>query len=120
MAMIAMQILFVKSFKLLAKYKHLRGTKMDIFGYAAERKMERQLIDDYKQTITGLLGKLNENNRHFASAIARLPNEIRGFGPVKEEAFRKAEIRKKDLLNQFEKADTQELSNKNLKAEPAE
>jgi indolepyruvate ferredoxin oxidoreductase len=110
----------MKSFKLLAKYKHLRGTKMDIFGYAAERKMERQLIDDYKQTITGLLGKLNENNRHFASAIARLPNEIRGFGPVKEEAFRKAEIRKKDLLNQFEKADTQELSNKNLKAEPAE
>lgn len=110
----------MKAFKVLAKYKHLRGTKMDIFGYSTERKMERGLIEDYKQTIISLLNKLNEDNRHFASAIARIPDDIRGFGPVKEEAFKKAEAKKKDLLQQFEKPASQSQNTKSAKAEPAE
>lgn len=110
----------MKSFRLLAKYKHLRGTKMDIFGYSAERKMERALIDEYKETIASLLGKLNETNRHFASSIARVPDDIRGFGPVKEAAFKKAEEKKKELLVQFSKPALQSNNSEIEKAEPAE
>ncbi len=110
----------MKGFKTLARYKHLRGTKLDVFGYSSERKMERSLIEDYKQTITGLLTKLDENNRHFASAIARIPDDIRGFGPVKEEALKKAKTKQKNLLQQFEKPLTQNKSGRTTKAEPAE
>jgi len=110
----------MKSFRLLAKYKHLRGGKWDIFGYSAERKMERALIEDYKSTIEGLLSKLTESNRHFASAIARVPDDIRGFGPVKEAAFKKAEVKKKDLLAQFEKPASEKKSGKSTEVEPAE
>jgi indolepyruvate ferredoxin oxidoreductase len=110
----------MKSFRLLAKYKHLRGTKLDIFGYSAERKMERALIEDYKTTIIGLLGSLNESNRHFASAIARVPDDIRGFGPVKEAAFKKAEAKKQDLLAQFAKPAAKNETGRPTEAEPAE
>ncbi len=35
-------------FRFLAKWKHLRGTGWDVFGYTAERKLERQMIADYE------------------------------------------------------------------------
>ena len=82
--------------------------------------MERALIEDYKNTIEGLLGNITPDNRHFASAIARLPDEIRGFGPVKEQAFKKAEEKKKNLLEQFSKPNTQNKSGRTTEAEPAE
>ena len=46
------------AFKLLAKLKVFRHTPLDIFGYTAERKLERRLIDDYKTLMTELLGDL--------------------------------------------------------------
>ena len=36
-------------FRLLAKGKRLRGTRWDVFGYTAERKLERQMIADYER-----------------------------------------------------------------------
>ncbi len=106
-------------FRQLAKLKGLRGGVLDVFGYTKERKMERQLITDYQSTISALLPKLNENNRQFASALARLPDEIRGFGPVKEASVVKAEEKKRDLLAQFEKPDIKP-SQVTRAAEPAE
>ena len=107
-------------FRILAKYKNLRGSKLDIFGYSAERKMERALIKDYKSTIENILSRLSADNRQFASAIARLPDEIRGFGPVKEQAFKKAKEKKVDLLKQFEKPNGEKKSGRSTKVEPAE
>lgn len=106
----------MSAFKLLARMKGLRGTMFDPFGYSSERKMERGLIDDYENLITSLVGKLNSENHRFAVALARIPNEIRGFGPVKAKAIEKAEKMKADLLNQFEKPDLI----KTKEAEPAE
>ena len=91
------------AFKVLAKMKGLRGTMFDPFGYSSERKMERTLIDDYEKLITNLAGKLNSENHRFAVALACIPNEIRGFGPVKAKAIDKAETLKAELLNQFHK-----------------
>ncbi len=75
-----------QGFKLLAKMKFLRGTKLDVFGYSAERKGERQLIVDYRDTILGLLDTLNTDNLATAVEIAALPEKVRGFGHVKEKA----------------------------------
>ncbi|NKI16580.1 indolepyruvate ferredoxin oxidoreductase family protein [Spongiibacter sp. KMU-166] len=72
------------AFRLLAKLKFLRGTALDIFGYTAERKLERQLIDDYFASIDKLLSSLDSATYDTAVAIASLPEGIRGFGHVKE------------------------------------
>ncbi len=70
-------------FKLLAKLKALRGTRLDPFGWTAERKMERQLIVDYRELITNLLPTLTAERLSAAITIASLPEKIRGFGHVK-------------------------------------
>ena len=88
-------------FQVLAKLKRLRGGPLDIFGYTKERKIERQLIVDYRAQIEDLLPKLSDKNRQFANAIARLPSDIRGFGPVKDEAIKKAQEKQQDLMTQF-------------------
>ncbi len=88
-------------FKLLAAMKSLRGTRFDIFGYSEERKMERQLISDYEALIDQLLAKLNEQSHPFAVALARLPDEIRGYGVVKEKAVEKVAKARTELMSQF-------------------
>jgi indolepyruvate ferredoxin oxidoreductase len=72
------------AFKLLAKFKGLRGGKLDIFGYTEERKMERALIVEYRQMLEGLVGKLTSGNHALAVELANLPEQIRGFGHVKD------------------------------------
>ncbi len=84
-----------KAFKLLARMKRLRGTPLDPFGYTAERRMERALIKQYE----GDLKKIaSATNRDAAIALAELPLQIRGFGPVKEANERAAAKRREELL----------------------
>jgi indolepyruvate ferredoxin oxidoreductase len=72
------------AFKLLAKFKGLRGGALDIFGYTEERKMERALINEYREMIEALLPSLNADNLATAVDLASLPEQVRGFGHVKE------------------------------------
>jgi indolepyruvate ferredoxin oxidoreductase len=69
--------------KVLARLKGLRGTWLDPFGRTAERKMERALVREYRQTIDQLLVGLNRDNISQAATIAALAETIRGFGHVK-------------------------------------
>ena len=80
----------MKAFGVLAKFKGLRGTALDIFGYTEERKMERALIGEYRDTIAALLPKLTAENHATAVAIARIPEDIRGYGHVKERHLKAA------------------------------
>jgi len=86
------------AFKLLAKLRGLRGTAFDIFGYTQERRMERELIVEYEATIGELVGKLNGDNHALAVKIASLPEDIRGYGHVKERNLRVAKTKQADLL----------------------
>jgi indolepyruvate ferredoxin oxidoreductase len=70
-------------FKVLAKLKGLRGTVFDVFGYTAERQSERALIDEYRTSMEGVLASLNEHNHAAALVLARIPEQIKGFGHVK-------------------------------------
>ncbi len=79
----------LKAFGVLAKFKFLRGTPLDLFGYSAERKLELQLIDDYEQNLKYLLKELNADNYRTALALAELPEQIRGYGHVKERSLAK-------------------------------
>ena len=77
------------AFKLMAKFKRLRGTPFDIFGYTAERKMERALIPWFENILDEISSKVNEDNIAEATAIIEKVMKIRGYGPVKEEAVAK-------------------------------
>ncbi len=71
------------AFKLLTRLKGLRGTALDPFGRSDERREERALITEYRHTIEELLRGLSADNRTLACDIARLPEDIRGYGHVK-------------------------------------
>ena len=88
----------LKAFGLLAKFKFLRGTRLDPFGYFEERKMERALIDRYFETVETLLNDLSPDNHALAVEIAALPMTIRGYGHVKRENVQEAHAKLKALL----------------------
>ncbi|MCV2219752.1 indolepyruvate ferredoxin oxidoreductase family protein [Thauera sp. Sel9] len=75
-----------KAFKRLAGLKRLRGSALDVFGKAAERRMERQLIEDYIVLLEQILARLTPANHAAAVALASVPEEIRGYGHVKEKS----------------------------------
>jgi indolepyruvate ferredoxin oxidoreductase len=85
--------------RMMAKLKRLRGTPLDVFGYTAERKMERALIKQYEADMRDVLPKLDDNTREAVVALAALPLQIRGFGPVKQENETKAAKRREELLS---------------------
>jgi indolepyruvate ferredoxin oxidoreductase len=72
-----------KAFVVLAKLKGLRGTQFDVFGRTQERRTERALIGQYKACIEELLRDLSPGRLSLAAEIARIPEEIRGYGHVK-------------------------------------
>lgn len=71
------------AFRLLARLKGLRGTVLDPFGRTEERRTERALIGEYRACIEELLAGLRPANHAAAVEIARLPEQIRGYGHVK-------------------------------------
>jgi len=80
-------------FRMLAKLKGLRGTPFDIFGYSADRKLERDLIVGYEKDVATVLGLLSPANLDTAIELLSLPDRIRGYGPVKEKAVQDAKAR---------------------------
>lgn len=88
-----------KAFALLARGKALRETVLDPFGRTAERKAERALRDEYFETIASLCSVLNQAGLGRAIALASLPDMVRGYGPVKEQAMAEYAHRRSDLLS---------------------
>jgi len=83
---------------MLAAMKRLRGTPFDPFGYTAERKMERALIKQYEADMQQVLPLLTDATRDAVVALAELPMQIKGFGPVKQANEAKAAKRREELL----------------------
>ena len=63
--------------------KRLRGTPLDLFGYARVRRCERRLPGEYREAIRALLGTLDAINRDEAVEIADLPDAVRGYEDLK-------------------------------------
>ncbi|WP_043783678.1 indolepyruvate ferredoxin oxidoreductase family protein [Rubrivivax gelatinosus] len=85
-------------FPLLARFKRLRGTAFDPFGRNPERVVERRLIADYRAAIEEILAGLDAARLPLALEIARLPEDIRGYGHVKERHLRAVRPRWESLL----------------------
>ncbi|MEQ8206288.1 MAG: indolepyruvate ferredoxin oxidoreductase family protein, partial [Woeseia sp.] len=91
----------VPVFRTLARLKGLRGGPFDIFGYTAERRMERALIVEFEQTVDAVLNNLDKSNCDDAANIVSLFMEIRGYGPVKDEAVASVRQRLEDALRNY-------------------
>ncbi len=73
----------LRNFRLLARLKGLRGTAFDVFGRTEERRTERALIGQYRASIEELLPTLSAANHATGLEIARIPEQIKGYGHVK-------------------------------------
>lgn len=88
----------LRGFRILARLKGLRGTPLDVFGRSEERRMERALIAQYEADMAEWLPKATPQTMDALVALAELPLQIRGFGPVKAANEAKASKRREELL----------------------
>ncbi|MEO0360697.1 MAG: DUF6537 domain-containing protein, partial [Pseudomonadota bacterium] len=93
----------------LAKMKHLRGTKWDVFSYSEERKGERAMIDAQEALLAELIRDLKPENHATAVQLAALPLDVKGFGHVKEANAKAVEARRAELLTEFRSGGTPAL-----------
>ena len=89
------------AFRVLSKFKFLRGTALDPFGRSHERQTERQLIADYEALLGVLTAELAPANHATAVALASIPEKIRGYGPVKQRHLAAAKAEESALREQF-------------------
>ncbi len=89
------------AFRQLARLRRLRGTPLDVFGYQDERRLDRNLVADYRDTVAALIAGLTPENRDLAVRIAALPQKMRGFGHVKARNVREAKAEEDALMAAF-------------------
>ena len=92
----------MSAFKLLAPMKVLRGTVFDPFGYFAERRMERRLIEEYRALVEGVVERLDASNLAAGVEIVGAAADVGGYGPVKHASVERYEERMKGLMEAFE------------------
>jgi indolepyruvate ferredoxin oxidoreductase len=89
------------AFGVLAGLKGLRGGALDVFGRSEERRTERALIAEYRACIDELLQTLDSGNRALAVEIARIPEDIRGYGHVKARQLAAARVKWQALMQRW-------------------
>jgi indolepyruvate ferredoxin oxidoreductase len=89
---------FVIGFRALAALKRLRGTPLDIFGYARVRRVERALIGEYRGLIEQALGSLEQATYERAVQLAELPDMIRGYEQIKLRGVERFRAAARELL----------------------
>ena len=98
------------AFKLLARFKGLRGGALDIFAKTEERRHERQMIADYIKLLDEIVSRLNADNHAAAVQLASVPDEIRGYGHVKEKSIAVARALQEQRLHAFRNPQPARLS----------
>ncbi|HKK22141.1 MAG TPA: DUF6537 domain-containing protein, partial [Pseudohaliea sp.] len=89
------------AFRLLARLRFLRGTPLDLFGYTAERRQERADLADYQALLDEVLPRLEDDNYPLVVELAALPQQLRGFGHVKDRNRAQLAPRRERLLRQL-------------------
>jgi indolepyruvate ferredoxin oxidoreductase len=96
-------------FGALARFKGLRGTPLDPFGYTRERKGERALRDRYLAFARELATSLRVDNREAALKLAALPDQVRGYGHIKQAAMDKLDAQWPELAARYRDGNVVEL-----------
>ncbi len=80
---IKMQRTAAPTLRALRAGKHLRGTMADPFRWAEVRRLERSLIPEYIAAIDRLIRHVDLGNVVDATAVASLPDQVRGYESLK-------------------------------------
>ncbi|WP_281994662.1 indolepyruvate ferredoxin oxidoreductase family protein [Ruegeria faecimaris] len=88
----------LKPLKFMSRLKVLRGTPLDIFGYSVERRMERALIKQYERDLKEITPLISIQTKDAVISLAKLPLDIKGFGPVLKANEASAAKRREELL----------------------
>ncbi len=88
-------------FSVLARFKGLRGSAWDIFGYTSERRQERELLEQFRSDLDDMLENLSEDKLPVAIELVGLIEQVRGFGHVKDAAIAQYQVRRERLLRKF-------------------
>ncbi|MGD9913323.1 MAG: indolepyruvate ferredoxin oxidoreductase family protein [Rhizobiaceae bacterium] len=91
----------MRGFRVLAALKGLRGGVFDLFGYTAERRMERMLLASYETDLDLIQTQLTAGKIEAAQALASVPELIRGYGHVKQASVVRAAGEHERLLTRF-------------------
>lgn len=89
------------AFKVLARLRRLRGTALDPFRFSEDRKLDRRLLTEYEQLVDELIATLHPGNHALAVELAALPEQIRGYGPVRRRHAEHAKRQEARLLGDF-------------------
>jgi indolepyruvate ferredoxin oxidoreductase len=75
---------FTPAFVALRSMRHVRGSRADLFGVTSMRRLERELIAEYRDAIDQVLETFLPERADEAIQIAELPDMVRGYESVKE------------------------------------
>jgi indolepyruvate ferredoxin oxidoreductase len=93
---------FKPGFQTLRAMKRLRGTRLDPFGHTAVRRVERELIGEYRALLKDICARLTLENHATAVALAALPDMVRGYEQIKLDNVERYRAAMRDLLAQME------------------
>jgi indolepyruvate ferredoxin oxidoreductase len=74
---------FLPAFRALRGMRRLRGTRLDPFGVAKVRRVERALVGEYEALVGEALSLLTPDNHAAALELLELPDVIRGYEEIK-------------------------------------
>ncbi|RVU22852.1 indolepyruvate ferredoxin oxidoreductase family protein [Streptomyces antnestii] len=95
---------FRPGFAALRGMRRLRGTVFDPFGRAHVRRVERALVEEYREQVDRLLAGLDPGNHALAVEIASLPDVVRGYEQVKLRNIETYHARLQELSERYDRA----------------
>jgi indolepyruvate ferredoxin oxidoreductase len=88
-------------FAVLHAMRRLRGTRLDPFGYARVRRLERELVAEYDSVIDELARTVTAASHALAVEIASAPDLVRGYEEVKLASVERYRARLSSLRQQL-------------------
>ena len=86
---------------LLARLRWTRGTALDLFNHGVHHRLDKALWIEYRQSVQDLLQDLRAEDLDLACRIAKLPEQILGFGPVRQRNADVAQAQLRDLKRKW-------------------
>jgi indolepyruvate ferredoxin oxidoreductase len=94
---------FVPAFRMLRSMRRLRGTPLDPFGHAQVRRVERELVGEYRALVERALDRLGPGTEALVLEICDLPDEVRGYEEIKLRSVKRFRMRAERLERRLER-----------------
>ena len=92
----------VPMFRALYRSRRLRGTALDPFGRTEVRRVERELIGEYRDLVSRALDKLTPDTAAVVLQIVQLPDMVRGYEEIKLGNVERMRKRAQELVLQLD------------------